>query len=346
MRHFGRRMAHWLVAAALLLPGLIHAQAVPGQTGAEGTHEVQLGADTFSRGDAVPAWVQRLGLPPTRRRNPVVTRLADTQFRVAQAHEVYIERALQVNDTASLSRIGQYPIQFFPEYQKLRLHEVLILRGAQALDRTASASIRFLQREVGLESGMYSGAVTASLLIDDVRAGDTLRIAYSLDGSNPVFGGTYFDAAAWDSDEPIELRRAVLIYPENRPIQWRTVGDFRQRPVQPEVSSVDGMRTLRFEEHALDSLDPEPNIADSFVAWRYLQFSEYADWSQVARWAETLFPPRPVLPAEAQGLLQQLRALPRAQDRVLAALQWVQSEIRYFSVSMGESGSRILFSAC
>ncbi len=335
-----RFSGHAIAFCCALLPLLAQAQAAQAPAAAEAQHEVQLGSDTFSRGEPVPSWVQRLPLPATQRRNPVVTRLADTQFRVSDAHEVFIERAVQVNDSSALARIGQYPIQFVPQYQKLRLHTLQILRGSEVLDRTASANIRFLQREVGLESGMYSGAVTASLLIDDVRVGDTLRIAYSMDGSNPVFGGSYFDAASWDGDEPIELRRAVLIQPEGRNIQWRWIGDFRSERIQPVVSTANGLRTLRFEERGVESLDPEPYIADSFVAWRYLQFSEYGDWSQVARWAETLFPPKPQLPPEALALLAQMRLLPTAQERVLGALQWVQGEIRYFSVSLGESSHR------
>ncbi len=335
---FRRALPTLLMVCLVVLPGMVQAQST--QADADATREVQLGAEAFSRSDPVPAWVQRRAIPATLLRNPIVIRLADTQFRASAAHEVYVERAIQVNDSAALARIGQYPIHFVPQYQKVRLHAVSILRGNAVLERTASANIRFLQREMGLESGVYSGNVTASLLIEDVRVGDTLHIAYSVDGANPVFGPVFFDAASWDGSEPVELRRVTMVHPENRDIQWRTIGDFRGSVPRPDVSTQQGMRVLRFEERNLPGIDGEPNTPDNFVAWRYLQFSEYKDWGQVARWAQTLFPANPALPAEALSLLQRLRALPTEEDRVLGALQWVQGEIRYFSVSLGESSHR------
>ena len=38
--------------------------------------------------------------------------------------------------------------------------------------------------------------------------------------------------------------------------------------------------------------------------------------------------------------MQKLRALPSNEERVVAALEFVQSEIRYFSVSLGENSHR------
>ena len=43
------------------------------------------------------------------------------------------------------------------------------------------------------------------------------------------------------------------------------------------------MRMLRFEERNLQALDGEPYIPDSYQAWRYLQFTEYRDWQEVAQ---------------------------------------------------------------
>ena len=333
-----RRLA--ALCAGLLLSTCLLAQSADGGTEREALREIQLGSESFTRGDPVPAWVRRVAVPATTLRAPVVLRLADTQFRVAAVPEVFVERALQVNDSAALARIGQFPIHFVPQYQKVRLHAVRVLRGEQVLERTASTQIRFLQREAGLENGIYSGTVTASLLIEDVRVGDTLSIAYSTEGANPVFGPLFFDAASWDGSEPIEWRRVTLLHPPERSIQWRMVGDFRTAQPRPETGTEQGMRLLRFEERGVQALYGEPYIPDSYMAWRYLQFSEYRDWQQVARWAEGLFPARPPLPPEAQALVQRLRALPSAEDRVLEALRWVQREIRYFSVSMGESSHR------
>ncbi|MBI5899333.1 MAG: DUF3857 domain-containing protein [Rhodocyclales bacterium] len=215
MAEFRQWAAAMLGTAAMSLAGGGLAQAVD----VPATRVTTTAPDSFSRGDPIPPWVHPVAIPPTSRRNPVVTRLADTQFRAGTPNSLYSNRAIQVNDAAALARIGQYQLHYVPQYQKLRLHRVHLLRDGAVLDRTASCNVSFLQREMNLEQGVYSGGITVALLIDDVRAGDTLHISYSIEGSNPVLGSAYTETASWDQDDPIELRSVNLSYPLGRDIR-------------------------------------------------------------------------------------------------------------------------------
>ena len=195
--------------------------------------QVQVQDGTFSIGDAPPAWVEAVALPPADTSHPLVLRLADTQFLVADVPVTYTHHALTINDASTLSDLSQLPIDFIPEYQKLQIHSIRILRGSDALDRTKSASVRFLQRDLGLEKGMYSDVVTTSVLIDDLRVGDTLEYSFSISGQNPVFNGKYVEQAAWDLSYPISRRRVALSYPAGRSINWRLVGDVAGKSISP-----------------------------------------------------------------------------------------------------------------
>jgi tetratricopeptide (TPR) repeat protein len=100
------------------------------------------------------------------------------------------------------------------------------------------------------------------------------------------------------------------------------------------------MRRLQFEEKpvpesAIDRLAP----AD-YSAFRVLQFSEFSDWGEVVSWANDLFQANGMIADEIRKVAAKLRELPGSQERVAAALEFVQSEIRYFSVSLGESSHR------
>lgn len=303
--------------------------------------EVKVAEGAFVRAAPLPAWAQPLAaVPDSKRSDPLVIRLAETQFHVGARPEVLVNFAEQANDSASLGSIGQFPLIFDPEYQTLRLHKLLVLRGKEVLDRTAQANVRFLQRETSLDQGMYAGALTAMFLLDDIRVGDTMQITYSIEGQNPVFGGVYADSASWDRSEPVELRRVWLIHPVQRKIAWRQLGDFNTTKLQPEISESDGVRRLKFEERGLEVIEGEVFMPSDYVSHRFLQFSEYADWNAVARWAAAMFPPVSDLPPELQSLLGRLRKLPSKEAQAVAALEWVQGEIRYFSVSLGESSHR------
>jgi lipoprotein NlpI len=306
---------------------------------AGGFKEIQIAASSFSTADPLPSWVDRIDIPPAESGEAIVVRLADTQVLVGGARAIFVRRAIAVNDAASLTAVGQIGISFVPEYHKVQLHSVQILRGQQALDRTNSAT-RFLQREKGLERGVYSGEVTASILVSDLRVGDTLVFAYTLIGQNPIFGDKFIDLERWDQGPRTSHRRLSLTHPVERRIAWRLFGNAQSKAVNPVESIENGIRKLVFEERSIPRIDTEPNTPPDHFPLRWLQFSEFSNWDDVAGWANALFQAREVVSEEFRNLVASLRNKPTPEERVAGALAFVQSEIRYFSVSLGESSHR------
>ena len=111
-------------------------------------------------------------------------------------------RAVQVNDASALAEIGQLALEFNPQFERLLLHKVLILRGEQTIDHTRTAPVRFLQREAKLEEGLYSGVITASIVLPGVRAGDTLQVVHSIVGENPTLSARYSQRVSWEQAYP------------------------------------------------------------------------------------------------------------------------------------------------
>jgi lipoprotein NlpI/transglutaminase-like putative cysteine protease len=337
-------MNFWLFARVTVLAAayVLGLQTVHAQTNepAAAVKEVPVAANSFSLGEPIPSWVDRATVPQLPSTQPVVVRVADTQFFVGATPTVYVHRALTINNAASLNGAGQIPISFAPDYQRLQLHAVSIIRGSEKQDRTTSATIRFLQREAGLEQGVYSGFVTASILISDLRVGDTIEYAYSVQGQNPVFGGRFFNWASWDQPYPTDYRRIILNYPVERRISWRLIASGQFAPVLPQESTNAGVRKLVFEERGAEATPAEPLTPPDYAALRWLQFSEYADWKEVAAWGNDLFQAPNGLDDDLRKVVEKLRLLPSNEERAAAALEFVQSEIRYFSLSLGESSHR------
>jgi lipoprotein NlpI len=313
-----------------------------GQTPQENVQlkEVQIAAGAFSLAESIPAWVEPVAIPEASQAHPVVLRLADTQYLIDGTPIVYVRRALLVNDAASLTAAGQIAIPFVPHYHTLQLHAVRLLRKHESLDRTAASTVRFLQRETGLEQGVYSGEVTASILVSDLRVGDTLEFAYSLHGQNPVFAGKFVETASWDQTFPTTLRRIIFTHRADKQISWRLIGDRTSKPVVPVAGVRGEMRRLVFEERSIGKVEAEPATPPSYLAHRRLQFSEFLGWNDVVAWASALFQRQGELSQDVREVIEQLRQRATDEDRVIAALEFVQSDIRYFSVSLGESSHR------
>lgn len=319
-------------AILLVLPGSGNAAAKSATT--------QQQAVTFFRSTTVPAWADPLtAIPPTTRHDPVVVRLSETQVWTGANPAILVNRATQVNDKSQLGEIGQYGISYFPAYQKLYLHRVAILRGDQVIDRTATAQTRLLEREPSLESGFYIGSTTVQLLLSDIRVGDTLWITYTTTGHNPVFGNVSADDFSWDYVRAVEQRRLTIAHPVNSTIRWRELGDVRPHTIEPTVERSGQIERLRFSARSLEAFEPEAGTPRELMPFTMIQTSAYADWQEVARWAANLFNGAADTPA-VTALAKQFSGLKTEEERSSAALHWVQDEIRYFSVALGENSHR------
>jgi len=97
------------------------------------------------------------------------------------AYEYRLVNRIGVEDYSSVE------IDFDPTYQRLYLHELSIKRQDRILDKLDKARISLLHREQALESLIFDGEQTLNLVVPDVRVGDILRVAYTLEGSNSIF---------------------------------------------------------------------------------------------------------------------------------------------------------------
>ena len=332
---------HPLVVAVLfLLAPLGFAAASTDAPSQPRWREIHLAEGAFARGDPIPRWVDPVALPPPLRGAPLHVRLADDHYLFGDTPVVFFSRALHVNDASALSDIGHLQIDFVPEYHRVKLHTLRVWRGGRAIDTTQSAGVRFLQRETGLERGIYTGVASAVLVVDDLRVGDTLHFEYSIEGDNPVFGGRHSGFASWDHTVPVALRRITFNHPRGRPLFWKMLGEAALAPPQVETSETGALHRVRLVGRDLHAVQTEPQLPEGYQALRTIQFSEYRSWNEVARWAEELFTAPHEFTPEAVAFAERLRALPSREARISAALRWVQSEIRYFAVSLGESSHR------
>jgi transglutaminase-like putative cysteine protease len=297
------------------------------------------GASAFSRNSAMPKWVEPLEtIPETTSSEPVITRLAEVQYWAGPNPAYLVNRAVQVNASARISELGQFSISFAPAYERVVLHRIAILRDKQLMDRTATANIRVLDKENDAAAGYYLGTSTVQVLLEDVKPGDTLWTVYTVEGVNPVFGSMWSERLPWTKESPIELRKVVVLFPSAKDIKWRISGMTRSSIAQPSMDLRNGITKLVFREQGLAPEELEPSLPPDLVPVPFLDLSEYKTWNEVAQWANNLFPnmvARPEVQATAKKFSGQ-----SAEERASQALHWVQDEIRYFSVSIGENSHR------
>ena len=293
------------------------------------------------RVEAAPAWVV-----PAQERPGVSTdraamhyRVIDDQFRIDErgAVQAYSHVVRVVDDGAGLATAAQLEVDFDPAYQSLSIHHIDIVRQGQHLSRLDPKRVHLLRRETQLERQMIDGRVTWNLNLDDVRQGDEVDFAYTVYGANPIFGPRLLQQAwqaAWRG--PAALHQVRVLAPAQRTVAYK-IG-----PADTQLSQnvKDGWRETVLRRESVAQLGFDDGAPYAEMLPFQTQFSEFADWGSVAQWGAALF-----VHPEAQPLLtkkaQEIRAAHSSVEaRVLAALDFVQRDIRYFGTEIGINSHR------
>ncbi|MFP4348737.1 MAG: DUF3857 domain-containing protein [Desulfococcaceae bacterium] len=259
--------------------------------------------------------------------------LVDTQAHPTfEAGEFYKHFAEKVVNQGGIEALSQVLITFDPSYQSLAVHRIAIHRNGKILDRLDPEKISLLQREEALETQIYDGSKTFTLILDDLRVGDILEYSFTLRGANPVFGGRYYHDLGTQWRVPVHRFRHRLLWPEDRTIYIKHHG----KEIGLRTREIDGMKEYLFSEDHLPAIIPDSDLPPWYSAFPWLQFSEAATWGDVARWGAELY----ALPEENSAALDAkiqeiLEADPTPEGRVIQALRFVQDDIRYMGIEIG-----------
>lgn len=302
----------------------------------------QLGlARDYSSGEA-PAWVQRVTVdaatvvPAAGLSDGVYYLLSDEQVRLeAGDQQVFRHFASRAINDKGLDEVASISIGFDPAYQSLTLHAINVIRKGHVIPKLATATVRVLQRERKLEARIFDGRKTANVFLEDVRVGDIVEFAYSVRGSNPVFGGRHFGGLEMGWRVPVARRFGRLLVPHGSPLKL-VHHQTRLRPVERDQEAY---REYVWDVRNLAPIQVDGDTPGWYDPYPWVQWSEFGDWGDVARWAEPLYrTPASLSPALQAAVKRLAAASTDPAERLVATLKFVQREIRYLGVEIG-SGS-------
>ena len=278
--------------------------------------------------DAVPAPAE-IGTTPGGER----WWLVDHQTRVAGAQRsAYVHTIVEAVTEAGVAEAARIEVSFDPSYSTLTLHDVRVWRHGRPVSRLADVQVKVLQREPDLESRIYDGRRTASLVLPDVRPGDAVEVAYTVSGRNPVFGRHEFGDDDMQWEIAVAHVRSRLLVADDTPVETRS---FEGAPAVRREQDADG-REFVWEARDVPALRLPADTPTTYAPFARVAWSDFASWGEVARWAEPLYQPPahlgPALQAERDRIAA---AFATPQARASAVLRLVQEQVRYLGVEMG-----------
>ncbi len=278
-----------------------------------------------------PAWVDA-ALTPTgaapAARSGISGILTDHQARVTGATvDDYFRRVRKVVSAAGVQNASELSIDFDPSYQRLVLHDVALVRGGARINQLDPAAVRIIEKEPESDAKIYDGQLTALLFLKDVRPGDVIDYAFSLDGANPLLGGRYADEYDFEATVPTALVRHRLLWPAARPLHLRGSARVEHR------GAID---VYTWERRNVEAIDVEDATPEWYDPYETVQVSEYGSWSEVAQWTLDLYKPDAGSVAAVAAAAEKIRAEHASLDaQIAAAIRFVQDDIRYLGIEMG-----------
>lgn len=261
-------------------------------------------------------------------------RLLDDQIRVNQKAGTvrYFRLAKTVVNQSGIGNSSQLNFDYDPAYQKLTVHSVDVHRDGKIINKLSKARISVIQREESLENQIYDGTLTANIILDDVREGDTLDYSYSLSGDNPVYNGIFSTQRTISWAVPVMDQYVRVLWGKSAPLQ------VSMHNIEAPVIKQDIGGYLTYQVHLHDQAIVESNseVPDWYYPYGTLYFSETKDWGDVVNWARPLYSSSKQDYGSVQAIARQVEAMdPDKGDQIANALKFVQNEIRYLGLENG-----------
>ncbi len=263
--------------------------------------------------------------------------LVDRQWSMVEGRRRYYNHfATKALSSSGVEEVSGISIDFDPLYEALTLHGVTLWRDGVAQDRLGRSRIDLIQREKELEYQLYDGSRTLNVILEDVRPGDTVEYSYTLEGSNPIFAGHFSETLNTRWTVPVGRLHYRMLWPSNKPLHIRN-HETGVKPIKRLLGRETEYIWLSDRVQAMQNDGDTPSWYDPFPKFT---MSDMSDWREVVDWALPLYRETPVTEAEREVIAAIEQAETSQEKKLLAALDFVQEQIRYLGLEMGESSHK------
>jgi hypothetical protein len=249
----------------------------------------------------------------------------------------YFKKVVKILTESGVENSSEISIDFDPSYQKLAFHSLKIIRDRQVIDKLSSAKFKVVQQEKDLDKHLYDGSLTAISFLEDIRVNDVIEYSYSIKGFNPIFDGKYFGLYDVQYSVPIYNIVYKLHVPSDRTLTIKNRGT----DIRPYIQQDNSETSYEWKLSLVKALRLPKHTPAWYDAYPMIMVSEFKSWKEVSDWARALYPVNIEVSSSLQkkiSAIQQKNST--AESKTLAALRFVQDDIRYTGIEAGENSHK------
>jgi transglutaminase-like putative cysteine protease len=263
--------------------------------------------------------------------------LSEEQIQV-EKHADYRHFIREIVSETGIQNGSQISVSFDPSYERLDFHDLTVWRNGKPQSRLSTADFKVLADEEELSKFIYQGSYSAVCILKDIRKGDRIEYAYTVTGSNPIFGNHFSRDFYFQSAQPAaQVYRAVLASP-GRKLYFK---NFNHVP-QVTVSSYNGLSCYEWEAKQVKPYPADDYSPGWYEVYDHVQLTDFASWKQVIDWAMQFNAVHNHVSGQLAQRVAQLKAASgNSKEKYFRmATQLVQDEVRYMGIEMGQYSHR------
>jgi hypothetical protein len=286
-----------------------------------------------------PLWLFKVNpdlnrsIDPKNVNNGYYLELLDQQVNIINQTE-YSHFQRNIINESGIQNASEISVVYTPEYQQVIIHYVKVIRNGVELNRLNLKEIKIVQEETDAEDFQYNGTKRAFITLKDIRKGDRIEAAYSIQGFNPVFGNHFQTHIYFSNNNPITNYFETIICEPERKLYL----NYFQDASKPSEEIVSGAKVYHWNNPVVKIWESQKGVPSWYNSYPYVAISEYKEWNEVVDWGVSLFNDYNFeLPAALKTLIEEWKKKANGNDEEFArqAVRYVQDNIRYLGMEIG-----------
>lgn len=234
----------------------------------------------------------------------------------------------QATNMQGVEECSKLLVHLNPVNHKLLIHSISITRDDQIIDRIMSSDIHVLRREVRAEMNIFSGDVTLSILLEDIKINDIIEFSYTILNHNEADAKFFARFLPLEYSVPVHKIYYAVIASLGNPILSKFL--LNKYVIKKNISSGKVVYSLSIKNI------PAKKIEQYVPYWYHtiasLNVSIKTNWREISKYISTLFITVSMDHNSVCDLLSVKNGeTPSEEEIVLSALNFVNNNIRYLA---------------
>ena len=260
--------------------------------------------------------------------------LIDRQINLNEKAKYYHYTNQIIDDQGAENNVRRSFV-FDPNYQKLIIHYINIIRNSKIIKKLKRSELKVIQQEKDLKKKLYDGSLTALIFLKDIQVGDILDYAFTIKGFNPAFENKESGVLSLGWNDPVKEVSYRVITKKNNPIYIRNY----LTDIQPIINQNSEFSDYTWKSKNIEEVLVDDDLPSWYEAYPYVEFSNYKDWGDVVDWALTKYVIPNLISPKLRNIVSNIKQeFKNPEDQALSALRFVQNEINYLGIELGKGG--------